>query len=195
MNSQATPLPGSACTTAPGGSSFASRAASAFASSSSFDTDEDELPAANNRPSVGLLAVRELDRLVMRPELDAHVPVGDSRLLRVLRLVGLTALVLRLVLGLGRGERRARVLPPFLLRVPAVELEADVEPVLGGELPDERLGRLRAPARVGVDDDPVVGSAHGDAFAGGDFELTVCSVVAQHLQQRLDAGSRRQGSR
>ena len=113
------------------------------------DRDEDVLPAAQRREALGLQAVRDVERLLVGLQVDAHLPLRAA-------LGGLArlALLARRVLGrlLLRGERQrlVRVLPGLLDRVPLGDRHDAVQVVRRQHLGDRGGGRLglRAVGRV-----------------------------------------------
>jgi len=125
-------------------------------------------------------------RVMMRWQLDTHLPLGVPGGQRLPRLLGLETPVLRLALLVGLRHRDVRVLPFLLDRMPPVEREVGAETPLGHHLADHLIRFVGGLLGARVEKDARVTSAHSDAVAEPTAHVVLHLVLAQGLQRPPD---------
>src|SRR4051794_32042137 len=137
------------------------------------DADDQVTPAANDVVALALELVGELVRLVVRAQLDPHLP----------RRVVVRQLVL--LPGLLGGLAR----PALLLGEPALDLDLGLDPLLHKLGLDDAACLLGLSLRLGIDEDRVVVAGDREAVSlqllGEALRLVGPEVEPEALEQRL----------
>ena len=153
---------GSTSIDAPSGASPSSRSASSCASSSlTAPTRRNVKRRVTGMPSASSWSAK-LDRGVVVAQLHPHLPLGVAARARLGRLAVLLAVALGLDLARSYRQRNVGVLPLLLDGMPALQHDRARRPGARAGL-DHARGLARRRLVVGVEEDHVLVTAHGDA--------------------------------